>query len=248
MKLQRLILVLVFAAFLYADVMYEMMTTSEGMMGMDGGETMMSIFLKDDRSRTEVLSKNPMTGEIKNIYITRLDKEVIWILDAENKQYSETKIGEEIAEEEEQTETVVPDIKIEKTGKKKVLLDKMCEEIVISMNVESEGNSMNFTQIMWVTSDIPGYTEIKNFNDKMNEVGLKSSSTSSMFGNKKSFEEFQRKISEIEGFPLEIDLDMTMGSEEMSFSIKTTSVVTKIDSKPISEKVFEIPEGYSLKE
>ncbi len=248
MKLHRLILVFVFAAFIYADVMYEMVTTTEGMTGMDGGETMISIFLKGDRSRTEVLSKNPMTGEMKNIYITRLDKKLIWVLDAENKQYSETKIGEEVEEEEGETEAVLPDIKIEKTGKKKVLLGKECEEVVISMNVESEGNSMNFTQIMWVTSDISGYKEIKDFNDKMTEIGLRSTSSASMFGNKKSFEEFQKKINEIDGFPLEIDLDMTMGSEEMSFTIKTNSVVTKIDSKPINNKVFEIPEDYSLKD
>jgi hypothetical protein len=34
----------------------------------------------------------------------------------------------------------------------------------------------------------------------------------------------------------------------MSFSLMTHSEVTKIETNPISDKVFEIPAGYSLKE
>jgi thymidine phosphorylase len=81
----------------------------------------------------------------------------------------------------------------------------------------------------------------------MTEMGMKSSK-SGMMADKKSFEEFQNKINEIEGFPLELDLEVIVASEQMSFSMKTHSVVTKIDAKPINNKVFEIPAGYSLKE
>jgi hypothetical protein len=72
-------------------------------------------------------------------------------------------------------------------------------------------------------------------------------SSSMMGGNKKTYEEFQKKTSEIEGFPLEIDMEMIMGGEGMSFSFMTHSEVTKIETTPISDKVFEIPTGYSLK-
>ncbi len=248
MKLHRFILVLIFGLFLYGDVMYEMSTTTEGMMGMGCGETTMSVFIKGDCSRTEMTSTGPMAGE-QTIIITRLDKGVIWTLDTDNEQYSEMKLGEETeeVEGEEETSGTMPEITVKKTGKKKVLLGKECEEVVVSMKIEDEQGDMSFTQIMWNTKDIPGYEEIMEFNKKMTEMGIKSSK-SSMMANKKSFEEFQKKIGEIEGFPLELDMDMTMGSTGMSFSMKTHSVVTKIDAKPINNKVFEIPAGYTLKE
>jgi hypothetical protein len=43
-------------------------------------------------------------------------------------------------------------------------------------------------------------------------------------------------------------MEMTMGAEGMSFSFLTHSEVTKIETKPISDKVFEIPAGYSQRE
>jgi hypothetical protein len=69
-----------------------------------------------------------------------------------------------------------------------------------------------------------------------------------MGANKQIYEEFQRKTSEIEGFPLELDMEMTVGAGGMSFSFLTHSEVTNIETQPISDKVFEIPAGYSLAE
>ncbi|MGB3340987.1 MAG: DUF4412 domain-containing protein [bacterium] len=248
MKIHRMIVLLLFGLFLYGDVMYEMSTTTEGMMGMGGGETTISVFIKGDCSRTKMTSTGPMAGQ-QIITITRLDKGVIWTLDMDNEQYSEMKLGEETeeVEGEEETSAAMPEITVEKTGKKKVLLGKECEEVVVSMKVEDAEGSMNFTQTMWNTKDVTGYEEITEFNKKMTEKGMKSSK-SSMMADKKSFDDFQNKINEIEGFPLELDLEMTMASEQMSFSMKTNTVVTKIDNKPINQKVFEIPVGYSLKE
>lgn len=249
MKLHRFILVLFLGFFLYGDVMYDMSTTTEGMMGMGGGETTMSVFIKGDRSRTEMTSTSPMAGEQTSVIITRLDKGVIWTLDIDNEQYSEMKLGGEIEgiTGEEEALDKVPKITVERTGKKKVVLGKECEEVVVSMKVEDEQGDMSFTQTMWITKDIQCYEEIMEFNKKMTEMGMKSSNTG-MMANRKSFEEFQEKIGEIRGFPLEVDMDITMGGTGMSFSMKTHSVVTKIDAKPINNKVFEIPAGYSLKE
>ena len=252
MKIYRFVLVLASGIFLHGDVMYEMMTTTEGLMGMGGGETLISVFIKDDCSRTEMVMRDSMVSEMKNVFITRLDKGVIWTLDMDNEQYSEMKLGQEMITEEEikleeEPRIPAPEFVVEKTGKKKILLGKKCEEVVVSMKVEDAEGSMNFTQTMWNTKDITGCNEITEFNKKMTEMGMKSSK-SGMMADKKSFEEFQNKINEIEGFPLELDLEVIVASEQMSFSMKTHSVVTKIDAKPINNKVFEIPAGYSLKE
>lgn len=252
MKVHRLFLILLFVVFVYADVMYEMKTTTEGMMGM-GGETMMRVFVKGDCSRTETTSDSPMTGETTDITIVRLDKGTIWTIDPEKKEYTETtfeeisKIKEEVKGEEE-AEVEMPEIKVEKTGEVKKILDKDCEKVVLSMDATSEEGTLTFTQTMWVTKDVPGYQEINNFNKKLSELGVRSSPSTMMGGSKKSYEEFQQKTSKIEGFPLEIDLDMTMGAEGMSFAIKMHSVMTNFDTNPIDQRVFEIPKGYTLKD
>lgn len=249
MKLLRLVPLLCFACFLFGDVMYEMVSTSEGMMGMKG-ETNMRIFVKGDRSLTEMTADSPMAGTMTDTKIIRLDKGVIWSLDHENKEYTEhsmADMSQEPGAGEEEAEIPTHTLKVVRTGEKKKILNKDCEEVIVTMDVEGEEGTMALKQTMWVTKDIPGYKEIQKFQQQMSESDFASSSAM-MGGNKKSYEDFQKKISEIEGFPLEINMEMIMGAEGMSFSFVTHSEVTKIETKPINDKVFEIPASYSLKE
>ena len=246
MRLFCLALLLCLGSMSYADVMYEMVSTSEGMMGMKG-ETNMRIFVKGDRSLTEMTAENPMGGTMTDTKIIRLDKGVIWAIDHEKEQYTEIAIAkEQPAMDESEEEIAMPDLKVVRTGEKKKILNKECEEVIVTMNIDDEEGTTKLKQTMWVTTDMPGYKEIQDFQKHM--TGSGSMSSSMMRGNKKTFEEFQKKTAEIEGFPLEIDMEMTMGAEGMSFSFLTHSEVTKIETNPISDKVFEVPAGYSLQE
>jgi hypothetical protein len=247
MKIICLAMLCCFASSLYADVMYEMTSTTEGMMGMKG-ETQMRVFVKGDRSLTEMTAENPMMGSMSDTKIIRLDKGIIWSVDHENKQYTEFSLEEMAAEPEtpEETEMEMPDVKVARTGNNKKILNKDCEEIIVTMEAAGDEGEMTFKQTMWVTKDVPGYKEIQEFQKHMSESGLGSSAM--MGPNKKQYQEFQNKISEIEGFPLEMVMEMSMGGEEMQFTMTTRSEVTKIETKPVNDKVFEIPAGYSLKE
>jgi hypothetical protein len=247
MKIFCLALLCCFAAMLHADVMYEMTSTTEGMMGMKG-ETQMRVFVKGDRSLTEMTAENPMMGSMSDTKIIRLDKGIIWSIDHENKEYTQY-IMEEMAGEPEESEAPameMPDVKVVRTGNTKKILNKDCEEIIVTMETAGEEGSATFRQTMWVTKDVPGYKEIQEFQKHMSESKLGSSAM--MGPNKKNYEEFQNKISEIEGFPLEMVMEMIMGGEGMSFTMTTRSEVTKIETTPINDKVFEIPAGYSSKE
>ncbi|UCF71639.1 MAG: DUF4412 domain-containing protein [candidate division WOR-3 bacterium] len=248
MRIISLVSLLFVASVMSADVMYEMTSTTSGMMGMKA-ETQMRVFVKGDRSLTEMTAENPMTGPMSDTKIIRLDKGVIWSIDHENEKYSEHSLEtmSGATEEYEETEMEMPELKVFRTGEKKQILKKDCEQVIVSMESAGEEGKMTFKQTMWVTKEIPGYKEIQEFQKQMAESGLGSSSA--MMGpNKKNYEEFQKKISEIDGFPLEIDMDITMGGEGMSFTMTTHSEVTKIETKPINDRVFEIPAGYSLQE
>lgn len=247
MRLLCITLLVCFASMLYGDVMYEMVSTSEGMMGMKG-ETNMRIFVKGDRSLTEMTAEDPMAGSMTDIKIIRLDKGVIWSIDHDKKEYTETSItATQQAPEEAEEDIPMPNLNVVVTGEKKKILNKDCEQVIVTMDVEDEEGAMTFKQTMWVAKDIAGYEEIRDFQKQMSDLDY-SASSAMMGANKKHYEDFQKKISEIEGFPLEIDMEMIMGAEGMSFSFLTHSEVTKIETKPINSKVFEIPAGYSLKE
>jgi hypothetical protein len=225
--------------------MYEMVSTSEGMKG----ETNMRIFVKGDRSLTEMTAESPMAGTMTDIKIIRLDKGVMWSLDHEKKEYTEHSLTDMAEDPQTGEEQEMPPhtFEVVRTGKTKKILNKDCEEVIVTMDVEGEEGTMALKQTMWVTTDVAGYKEIQKFQQQMSESDFTSSSAM-MGGNKKSYEDFKQKISEIEGFPLEITMEMTMGAEGMSFSFVTRSEVTKIETKPINDKVFEIPTGYSPSE
>jgi hypothetical protein len=245
MKIICLALLVCCASALYSDVMYEMVTTSEGVMGMKS-ETNMRIFVKGDRSRTEMTAADPKGGTMTDTKIVRLDKNVIWSIDHENHQYSETKMTAETQIPQEQEEEIpMPELKVTRTGETKEILNRKCEEVIVTMKVEDEEGATTFKQTMWVTQDVPGYKEIQNFHKQMTGAG--SPSASMMGTNKKIYDEFQEKTAEIEGFPLEMDMEMIMDAGGMSFSFLTHSIVTNIETQPISDKVFEIPADYSLK-
>ena len=237
-----------FVSILYADVMYEMTSTTAGMMGMKS-ETHMRVFVKGDRSLTEVTGEAPTSGSISDTRIIRLDKGVMWTLDHENKQYTEYDFKEIAAPAGDSSEQdmEMPDIKVVTTEDKKTVLNKECEQVIVSMESKGENGNVTFKQTMWVTKDIPGYKEIQDFQSKIIEVGLGSSSAA-MGHNRKSYDDFQKKISAIEGFPLEIDMEIAMAGEGMSFTMTTHSEVTKVETTPISDKVFEIPPSYSSTE
>ncbi|MBE0432047.1 DUF4412 domain-containing protein [candidate division WOR-3 bacterium] len=237
-----------FASMLLGDVMYEMTSTMSGMMGMQG-QSQMRVFIKGDRSLTEMTAENPMGGTMSDTRIIRLDKDVMWSIDHENKTYSEYPIKRisGAAEGNDTLDAVMPDLTVTKTGDKKKILGKECEKIIVSMKIAADEGDMTFTQTMWVSQDVPGYREVQDFQQHIAESGMGSSSA--MMGmNKASYEEFRKKISEIEGFPLEIDIEMTMGGEGMSFTMNAHSEVTNIETTPINDKVFEIPPSYSLQE
>lgn len=249
--MRTLVLLVLFSVFLHGDIVYEMTTTTEGLTGTEATETSTIFYIKGECRRKESTIKNPTTGEETTITITRLDKHVIWTLDMEHQQYTETKLIETAPSDEKIEDTEkpkFPEIIIEKTEKQKEILNKTCEEVIIAMKLLTEEDNLMVTQTMWVSQDIEGYEEIKEFNAKFSSLSPGQIGVLRTGMDKESFQKLQENIEEIEGFPLELSLDIHMGDQMMPLSIKSHSIVTKIETIPIHAKVFEIPEGFVLSE
>lgn len=238
----KILFLFLIGSIVFADVMYEMETTSQGYIGTGDGITLVRTFVKGDRMRTEIKTKNSLLGEIEQYMITRLDKGVVWILDRDKKEFAEIPLN---ADSEVLTageiEDSIPEIKIEKSEETKQILDIVCEKYVITMNTNSDNDGLQITQIMWLGRNFPGYDEIMVFKQKM----LGSIAEPTIVGfNKKSIQELRKKISDFDGFPMEIEISLRMRNQGLNMALKTTSVIKKISTVPISDKVFEIPEKY----
>jgi hypothetical protein len=233
---------------LHADIMYEMTTKTTGMMGMGDSETFMRIFIKGDRSRTEVKSTSTTMGELASAYIMRLDKSVMWTIDDANKKYMETSLiftADDTAAVKPDSTLIKPDVNIEFTDETKKILDHNCKKINVSLKLNGGDNDFNLTQTMWMAESLPGVDELKAYNKKLIDIGGGMMQSAPVGIDKKALEEFMNKTNEINGFPLEIEFTMSINVEEMVMEVKTSSVVTKFSVVPISNKVFELPEGYT---
>jgi hypothetical protein len=234
---------------LYADLMFETVTKTDGILGVATMEISARNFFKPDRSRTETSATDANGVTVTMIIISRLDKKAIWILNPDLKTYTETRIDELKSELPVVPDSLgyAPDFKVEKTGKNKKILDKMCDEVVATMKITTEEGTVVVNQTLWLASDIPGYQDFFEYGFKIRELGLSTGLLANNIQDKK-LKEFQEMVSNIYGFPLAWALDMDLGAGEMKFTMRTDYTVTNYASAPIDNNVFELPAGYKLQE
>ncbi len=226
----------------YADVMYEVETRTTGITGFEEGGALIRNFIKGDRMRTEVNAENPQLGKMENLTITRMDKGVVWIIDQQNRVFTEIPLDTGLAIDLPlEADSVQPEISIVKSDETKEILKVICEKYIVTMKTKSRDDSIEVLQTMWVGKNFPGYAEIVRFNRKaafsireLRIIGIDDSAV----------KQLAQRISKIEGFPLELEFNIKLKNQEYEFALKTVSVVKKISTVPISHKVFEIPEGY----
>ena len=128
-----------------ADVLVKQKTVSEGFGGF-GGTTNATVMIAGDKSRTddEGTSSGPTSGMAgakpnRRVSITRLDKEVLWWLDSDKKQYSETTFAQLKAVSEKEPPRGKPGepdlsftVEVEKTGVHQEVNGYPCEEVVVT--------------------------------------------------------------------------------------------------------------------
>ncbi len=245
----RNLLLLVFVlTFVSADVMYEMETESTGMVvgedcgGIDELTVRIRNFIKGDRMRSELKAEALLKGKTEKLTITRLDKGVIWVIDNENKEFFEIPVHIDSARTPSaESSEELPDMTIKKTGETKEILKVTCEKYVISLSMPSGEDDLQMTQTIWVGKNFSGYDEIVAINKKM----MGNFTNPGIIGiDKDLFEKIQKKITEIDGFPLEIELYLSTKIQGIEMVINSKSSVKKISTAPITDRVFELPEGY----
>lgn len=249
----RLLVVAVFCVcMLSADVMYEMtVTTTTTSTLLKDTEMNHRVFIKDDAARVEETIVQPDSSEHVRIMIYRFDRGVIWTIDMDNKQYTETVLSDtdqdlgDMLELEPLFEN--PDVSINETGARKKIVGKDCKEVIITKAETSDSLDLEISTTLWVTQELDSCEEFVAFYRKIEalydplsypEDSIEQTITARLPG----------EMHEVEGFILQSSRQMTISRCGLSICMRLESVFTKFDDKPITQMVFEIPPGFTLHE
>ncbi len=249
------------------------------------------------KSQMFQMSGRDMTSE--TIEIFRLDKEVRWDLDKKDNSYREIflkslKPMESDYEEYESPQSASPtDDEVEDyTWTVTVDISKKGEEIngfksnkavvnAIGVNKEDNSDSMFVTLKMWKSTELPNIDEIEAFHKKFSEItgidedvgSMKMEEYSSGFGDE--FEESARKIEEMEGYQVKMEMLVEKsslgeaGDDESDISgmmkglmgegkegesgnritvLSMTDEIISVDASKIDDGMFEVPGGFVKKQ
>jgi hypothetical protein len=193
---------LVLAAAAGADVVVKEKSVSEGLGGFGNGTSTQTRVVSGDKSRSD--EEFTYTGRFKSlagggkprssVSITRIDKEVLWTLDPEQKQYQEMSFAEMRktlleAPEAEREQAPQPEAKdaemtftvdVKKTGAKETINGFPAEQVIItctgtpkSGGKEEKSGAVKLVMDQWLTQDAPGAAEMEAFGRQFAEkLGL----------------------------------------------------------------------------
>jgi hypothetical protein len=101
-------------------------------------------------------------------------------------------------------------IDVQETGQHKTILGFNCHEVVMTLGAEGPkvppeaggGMAMSITMDLWVSSDVPGYQELRSFHQRMASGSLWQAMMGGGRGMQASMAEMQRKMASINGVPV----------------------------------------------
>jgi hypothetical protein len=200
--LPALILALLLCSSASADVVIKEKSVSEGLGGFGNGTTSRTLIVAGDKSRSE--DEATYTGRFKTlagggkphtkVSITRIDKEVIWNLEPEKKQYTELTFaqmremmqkglaeGEKAAQETQAKDAEMTfTVDVKRTGAKETVNGFPTEQVIITCvgkpkNPEKGAENAELRLVMdeWLTKSAPGAQERAEFYKRFAEkLGL----------------------------------------------------------------------------
>ncbi len=218
-----------------ADVVVKEKTVSEGLGGFGDGTTNRTLIVAGDKSRSE--DEFTYTGRLKtfvgkkprtSVSIIRLDRELIWNVEPEKKQYTEltfarmrammeqgaAEMDKAAAEQPPQDAEMTFTVDVRRTGAKQAVNGFPAEQVVITCTGKpkspqqgAEAGEIRLVMDQWLTKAAPGADELMAFYRRFSEkLGLDmtmsgiSPMARRMYGN--AMKEMASKLKGLEGWPV----------------------------------------------
>lgn len=239
----------------WADLTIESVTESQGGMGASGGDGLTVSYIKGERMRVD-------TDDGKESTILNLPERQMISLNHRRKRAEVMNMGD-LAEAQRSIGATV-DVSVEANGQSKTVMGYETEGYDIHMNIDAapagmENMPFEMTMVMtgttWVAPEVEGSEEVAAFYREMAEAGLffgPPEAAEAQPDQTRGMTEMWSKIAAA-GMPLESTMRMEMqGSGPMAMMGKamnftTTNTVQRVSNDNLDDALFEIPEGYKVK-
>jgi hypothetical protein len=221
---QRIYKFIILTCFLLTGMIQISFAQFEGVIDMkvtmmeDGKPQVMeySMMVKKDLIASQIKSVSGSEGGGK--FIFRGDKKLLWIVNDAEKNYLEISLNDADKKKANNQEDKNKS-KVTKTGKTEKILGYLCDEVIVE-----EGKEVTH---IWGTSKLGNF-----YQDLMKSFG-------SMAGDSDPKQKggWETELEALKLFPLKI-------ISKENGSVTQTQEVTKIESKTVSSKIFDLPAGY----
>jgi hypothetical protein len=245
------VLVLLIPGVVLGDLLIKEKVSSTGAMGMWKSHGTEITYIKGDKVRTDsdmtvtgmMEAMMPEPGAVQT-YIVRIDKGVVWTLDAEESTYSEVGIEDMGSAGVDVENTMdVRDITLTETGDTKKIAGYTCKGILIEalIDVEAQGGTMtmNADALFWAAKEDKKLKELMKLWEGM--MGLMDIQESGGFGS--GMKALWDKFNEIDGVPLGMELTVDSAesgddeeAEEMKNAMKMMKEYMKGAGKEVEEE------------
>lgn len=239
-----------FVASARADVTIQEKTVSSGLAGFGSGTSERTLVIAGDKCRTD--DSYTYTGRFKTFagggkprvsaQIVRLDRDLIWSLEMDKKQYTELTFAEmremmdkglaqaqaemDKPENRDAKNKVDVDFKVDakRTGKHEKVNGFEADEYVVTLTAipkdKSTGESAglySMTMDQWMSTQVPGQSEIqayyKRFAEKMGmDPQFQAMARGMMSQYRGGLKELAEKLKDMKGYPVRSTLTMQMGA------------------------------------
>ena len=274
--LPALILALLLASSASADVVVKEKSVSEGLGGFGNATTSRTWIVAGDRSRSE--DEAAYTGRFKalagggkprgSVLITRIDKGVVWHLDADKQEYTETTFDEMRAMMSSAAEgkdakgaDMTWSVDVKRTGAKQDVNGFRAEQVIITCegkprNPEkgSEGAGIRLVMDEWLSKDVPASHEITEYYKRYAAaLGVDaqapgvSAAAQRMYGN--GLKELAAKLKDLDGFAVRSTFSISsVGSAEQAQQMEQAQRTADEKSRAAKAKGDEAEAGGSKKD
>lgn len=209
----------------YGDLYWDSTEVTKGLPGQMDQSQILKTYITDYASRAE------NKGEIT---ILNFDEMISYEINTEDKTYTKNNLKEMLK---------LPEMDEGQTAQLKEMLKKMADSTQIVPTDETKKISgyacrkYNVEMMMakgeyWVSKDVKGYEELKQFNEKMAKTFENAPMVKLM--------NMSGILNKMDGFPIMTVMTIMGGT--------TTTTVNKVQQKPLDKSLFTVPVGYKLVE
>lgn len=218
------IVVLLLPVVAQADLTVKEDTRMNGMMGMLSSKGTETTYIKGEKMRSETktemggmmggMMQGGSEGTISDaVTITRLDKGVLWFVNAEDSTYTEILLSGTKVDSLGQADMKIKDISVRKTGQTKTIISHKCEgtevditfEMAMGEGKERQVQTHNVKTLFWMRPEVKELEELRRFWDQMVDVARVSQEGNPMA---EAMSPVFSKLKEIQGVPLGMEMTM----------------------------------------